>query len=141
MKALTLLLFCALAAFMLPGMDAAGKPDVDEKEYAASMKTLGATMGHLRKSIEAKTADDVVTDASKVEAVFLLSEKFWKERKVDDATKWSQDGLAAAKELSAAAKANDMDKAAAATKAVGATCMACHTAHREKLPDGTYKIK
>lgn len=141
MKALTLLLFCALAAFVLPGMNAAGNPDVDEKEYQASMKTLGATMGHLRKSMEAKAVEDVVTDASKIEAVFLLSEKFWTERKTEDAIKWSKDGAAAAKELGVATKANDAEKAGAAAKAIGATCMACHTAHREKLPDGSYKIK
>ena len=141
MKALTLLLLCALTAFALPTFSSASRFDVDEKEHEAAMKSAGATMGHLRKSLEAKAADDIATDASKLEAIFLLSEKFWKERKTDDAVKWSQDALAASKELSAAAKANDMDKAATAAKAVGATCMACHTAHREKLAEGGYKIK
>jgi hypothetical protein len=34
-----------------------------------------------------------------------------------------------------------MDMAGQATQKLSGTCAACHTAHRDRLPDGTFKIK
>jgi hypothetical protein len=33
------------------------------------------------------------------------------------------------------------DEAVVEQKKIGATCQGCHGAHREKLPDGSYKMK
>jgi cytochrome c556 len=47
----------------------------------------------------------------------------------------------AAGEIAKAAKANDLDTAKAKSKTIGGSCKACHTIHRETLPDKTYKFK
>ena len=41
----------------------------------------------------------------------------------------------------AAAKGKDEDGVLAAQKKLNATCTTCHTAHRERMPDGKYGIK
>ena len=45
------------------------------------------------------------------------------------------------KPLETAAKAKNEEGVATASRAVNGTCMGCHTAHRERLPDGTSEIK
>ncbi len=113
----------------------------NHEDFEKSMKAAGATFGPLNKSIAAGAFDDVAAGAKKMEAIFATSEKFWTERGTADGIQWSKDGSAAAKAIGAAAAAKDADAAKAAFGNAAATCKGCHTAHREKLADGTYKIK
>lgn len=135
MKLLIVMMFAALTAF------AAFPQSADEQEFGGWMKTLPPAMGSLRKNIEAKNADEVSKEAAKIEEVFKKSGGFWEKRKTEDAVKWSQQAETAAKEILAAAKAGDMEKAGASFRTLGATCNACHAVHREKLAEGGYKIK
>jgi cytochrome c556 len=135
MKLSLVLLFAVVTAF------AATPRAQEEKEYGELMKSVQATVGSLRKNIEAKAAEDVAKSAEKMEDLFKKSEEFWAKRNTEDAVKWSQQSQAAAKEVGAAAKGGDWEKAAASMKGVMGGCAACHGAHREKLPEGGYKIK
>ncbi len=133
MKLVLVLLVTALAAF-------AAIPQ-SEADLEAAMKKVLPTQGSLRKSLEAKDAEAVKKDAAALEAIFATSEAFWKARKVEDATNWSAQAKAGAAQIAKLAAAGEWDKVPDAQKQVGSTCMACHTAHREKLPEGGYKIK
>lgn len=135
MKLLLVLLFATFAAYT------AIPRSLDEQAFIAAMKTIMPTQGSLRKNIEAKNVDGVKADAAKLEAIFKTSEDFWKERKAEDGIDWSKQGRAGASEIGKLAAAGEWDKIPDAQKKVGSTCSACHTAHREKLPDGSYKIK
>ena len=67
---------------------------------------------------------------------------FWKTRKAaEDAVKWSDDSAAAATATVAAVRAGDWEKVKSSWDGVGKNCKACHDKHREKLDDGSYKIK
>lgn len=133
MKLFVVLIFAAFTTF-------AALPQ-DEQAHAEWMKTAMATAGSLRKNIADKAAEQVVTDAERMEDIFKKSEEFWAKRKTEDAIKWSKESQAAAKEIAAAAKSSDFDKAAAGMKTLMGNCAACHAVHREKLPEGGYKIK
>jgi mono/diheme cytochrome c family protein len=135
MKLLLVLLFAVVAAL------AAIPQTEEEKEYAGWMRTAQATSGSLRKNIEGNMADEVAKDAAKMEEVFKKTEGFWAKRKTEDAVKWSQQSQAAAKEIGDAAKGGDMEKAGTSLRSLMGNCAACHTAHRERLPEGGYKIK
>lgn len=135
MKLSLVLLLAVGAAF------AAAPLAQEEQEHPGWMKTAQATAGSLRKNIEAKAAEDIAKNATTMGEVFKKCEGFWTKRKTDDAIKWSQQAQAAAKEIGDAAKAGDMDKAQASLKSLMSNCAACHSAHRERLPEGGYKIK
>jgi cytochrome c556 len=135
MKLLLVLLFASFAAF------AAIPRSLDHEAFSAAMKTIISTQNSLRKNVEAKSADGVKADAAKLEAIFKTSEDFWTEKKVDDAIAWSKQGKEGAAEIGKLAAAGEWEKIPDAQKKVGSTCSACHTAHREKLPEGGYKIK
>jgi cytochrome c556 len=70
-----------------------------------------------------------------------VTEKFWKANGAADAIAMSATGKAAAADLLAAVKASNGAGAKAAFGKLAGTCKGCHEAHREKLPDGKYKIK
>ena len=66
---------------------------------------------------------------------------YWEHKKVDDAASFAKNAVAAAQAVSNALAAHDMDAAAAANQTLAGTCTACHTAHRDRLPDGSFKMK
>ena len=134
MKILLALVFAVVTAF-------ASTPGAQEEEHAGWMKTAQATAGKLRTNIGNKAAEDVAKDAAAMEEVFKKCEEFWKKRNTEDAVKWSQQSQTSAKEIADAAKSGDMEKASTSLRSLMGNCSACHTAHREKLAEGGYKIK
>jgi len=62
-------------------------------------------------------------------------------KKVEDATTAAKNAVAASQAIAKAVAAHDMAAANTAATTLGAQCMACHTAHREKTPEGTFKMK
>lgn len=114
---------------------------LDEKELTKKMKAAGEHMGPIRKSAQAQSMPDVATHAKAMVQALEGTETFWKDRNLPQAVKWSEDGVVAAKALAKAAEENNADGVRAAMSKLGASCKSCHDVHREKLPDGTYKIK
>jgi cytochrome c556 len=135
MKLLLVLLFAAFTVF------AALPTPQEEQDLVAAMKSLPPTQGSLKKNIESKNPEGVKSDAAKVEAAYKTTEDFWTKRNTQDAIEWSQAGKAAAAEIGKLAEAGEWEKIPEVQKKLQTTCAACHTAHREKLPEGGYKIK
>lgn len=115
-------------------------PAQENESLEAWMKATGASMGVLRK-LEKKTGPEAVANAEKIGGIYENMINFWRQRNAEDAVKLSTEGKAAAVELASAAHGDDADKAAAAFTRIGGTCKPCHDAHREKTPEGKYKIK
>ena len=126
--------------FLLAAVAACGAFAQDEAAFQKEMKSVDQHNGVLRKLAQ-KTGDEAATNAEQIAKLYGSMKEFWTKRSVDDAVKWSDEGKAAAVELASAAKSGEAAKAETAFKALSGTCRSCHTAHREKLPDGTYKIK
>jgi cytochrome c556 len=112
----------------------------DEAALQKNMKAIDAHAKVIRGQ-SARSGAEVADNAEKIGALYGEMKGFWENRNVADAVKASEDGRTAAMELASAAKAGDAEKGEAAFKALNGTCRSCHTAHRERLPDGTYKIK
>lgn len=135
MKLFLVMLF---AAFAIVGFAAAPQ---SEEAFVAAMKKVIPTNGSLGKNVTAKDVEATKKDAAALEEIFKVSEGFWKARKAQDAIDWSIQGKNAAAEVGKLAAAGEWDKIPDARKKIQETCMACHNAHREKLADGSYKIK
>ena len=139
---------CAGVLLALP-IQANEKPT---PEYQKAMKELGTVNNRLRNNLKSIDYAAIEKDAVAMIAIFDVVLKYWQEKKVEDAIKYSQDGAKAAGELEVAAKAQSHAGVVAAQAAIaGASstgeigaigvCAPCHTAHRVRLPDGTYEIK
>ena len=132
-KPLLLISACALIATLATAHD--------HEEFQATMKAIASNFSGLRNTIDAKQAPETAAAAEKLVPLFKKVQEHCEEHKMQDGITWAKTGREAAEHLADVAKAGDWDKAAAELKTIGGTCQSCHTAHREKLPDGTYKMK
>jgi cytochrome c556 len=128
------MLICLAAALATVAM-------ADDQEFVGWMKKTGGTVGKLRKEVDAKAYPDVAKDATALAEIFKNVEDYFAKSHTDDAVAMSQSAQAVAKQLANAATSGDADAVANTLKGVQASCAGCHTAHREKLPEGGYKIK
>lgn len=115
--------------------------DEGEAEHKALMKTIGPTQGSLRKNLAAKNGEGAAADAKKLNEIFAKVHDFWLKKKIDNATKFATDAQNGFKDVSQHATDGKFDEAQASLKMAMGTCSGCHSAYREKLEDGSYKIK
>jgi hypothetical protein len=128
----------AIAAAAVLTVMAAEKPP---EAHVKLMKDTNTAAAALRGHVQAKDYDAIAADAASLKTQFADIEKFWTARKADDAIGFAKAGAKGAADLETAAKAKNEEGVAAAARAVNGTCMGCHAAHRERLPDGSSEIK
>ena len=113
----------------------------DDHELGGVMKTIGGANGAVRKTVAAKDGNETAATAEKLAGAFEKVQAHFQEHHMDDGVKFAETAHHASMNLAAAAKAGEWDKASDELKTLGAQCQGCHAAHREKLPDGSYKMK
>ncbi len=109
-------------------------------EFVMWMKHTERASGVLR-TMEQKTGPKAVRAAEELGGVYEEMIGFWRQRDEPDAVKIAEQGKAAAVALASAANGGDAANAEAAFKTLSGTCRTCHESFREKLPDGTSRIK
>jgi cytochrome c556 len=130
MKTISILVLLSAGAF------AAGAQNT---EFTAWMKQTKAASEALQKGD--KTGVKAMENAERLGGIYENMIGYWRQRNAEPAVKISTEGKAAAAELASAAHAGDAERASAALKTIGATCQSCHQTYREKLADGSYRIK
>jgi cytochrome c556 len=141
--------FACIASFAIavslaaqaPPAPAAPAKIVTEADYAATMKEVGQNAGVMTKGIKGGMADEASKAAMRLETLFKSVHAYWSEKKVADATTAAQTAITNLQAVQKALAANDMAAAETARATVAAQCMGCHTAHREKTPEGGWKMK
>ncbi len=137
MRRLYFVTTCVLVASMAVAVRAAEKPPAD---FQKAMKDLGAAMGALSKPGAAEDYELGKTQGRAAKDAFAVVVKFWSSKGTTDAVKLAETGAKAAADLYVSADLSSAEGIQAAMKDMGATCAACHTAHREKTADG-FEIK
>jgi mono/diheme cytochrome c family protein len=119
----------------------AGMKIASDADYATHMKEIQQQNGMLNKSIKGGMAEEATKAAARLEVLFKNIHGYWNDKKVEDATTASQTAVTSLQAVQKALAANDMTAAETARATFAGTCMTCHTAHREKLPEGGFRIK
>lgn len=137
---------CALMLGLVISMGAQGAPTAGQKiatdaDYAVHMKEIGQLNGVLTKSVKGGVAEDASKAAARMEVLFKNVHAYWVEKKVADATEAAQTAVTGLQAVQKATAANDMAAAETARASVAGACQGCHMAHREKLPEGGFRIK
>ena len=123
------------------GAPTAGMKITTDAEYATHMKEIGQLNGVLNKSIKGGMAAEGGKAAARLEILFKNIHGYWTDKKIADATTAAETAVTSLQTLQKALSANDMTAAETARATFAGTCMTCHTAHREKLPEGVFRIK
>jgi cytochrome c556 len=112
--------------------------EIDEAKLRESMKQIGPVASGLGKKIAAKdpTAE---ADAKKLNAWFNETHSMWNDKA--DALAWSKNAGAEFENVAKLTGESKWEEAGASFKKAMSNCSGCHTAYREKAPDGTYKLK
>ena len=133
-KVSVLIGFCMLAALALTVIgQEAGLPPL--------MQSNRMTMPSLTMNIMAKNADGAAADATKLQQNFTEAGAIFKALKSDDAAAMAKAQADDAAAVGKAVKDNNFDAAAGPAGAIQKRCGACHMAHREQLPDKSFKFK
>ena len=138
------LLFCVALAVSVSAQGTAptaGMKIASDADYATHMKEIGQLNGVLNKSIKGGMADEAGKAAARMEVLFKNIHGYWAAKKVEDATTAASTAVTSLAAIQKATASNDMTAAETARASLAGTCMACHTAHREKLPEGGFRIK
>lgn len=113
----------------------------DEEALSKIMKTVTPAVAELRKGAEGSDKAMVTTQAQALAKVFTETRTVFERQKMDDAIGWATEAaslMTAAEKAAAAGQFADVT--ASATKLQG-LCQQCHAARRERVEDGTYRIK
>ena len=113
----------------------------EHEEFEAWMKQTNANFSSLQKTVAAKNGPETAAAAEKLAELYVHVKTHFEDHKMADGINLATTGHDTAKDLAAAAKSGDWDKAGADLKTIGGTCQSCHAAHRVKNSDGTYTMK
>ena len=116
-------------------------PTADDLALQKIMTRLPPAQAALRKGIEGSAADIAKEQATIMKIAFTETAAFWKTKGNTDAMAIAAEGLKQADAVLAAVAAGNWDGVKAANTPLGATCGACHGKYRERMDDGTFRIK
>ena len=127
---ITICLLVAVAAW--------SQSDADFQKW---MKSIGATCGSLKKNLDARSGEAAAADAHKLHTAFQEVHSFFQKKNSEDAVKFAMGASDGFDKIAAQASAGKFDEASATFKETTANCGGCHSAHREKASDGSFRIK
>lgn len=116
-------------------------PTPDDIVLGGHMRAINPAFTAVRGGLDKPDAAQIKEQLAAIRKAFAEVETFFKGKSMTDAMKWSADSLkiVAAMEQSAAGAKWDELKASAGS--LQQTCAACHAQHRERMEDGSYRLK
>jgi len=135
----------ATAVINAANTDLAKKPIVpptpEEDALDKVMKQVSPDFTALRQSLDSSTTATALEKAKALKGYFGEVQTFFTKRNSADAIAWTTDAQKLADTIGMAATAGKWDDAKAAATTLNGLCGQCHTAHRERMDDGTYRVK
>jgi cytochrome c556 len=135
----------ATAVVNSAGLDVAKKPlppvTADDEHLTRIMKQVGPANTALRSDIEKMDVNLTKEHATALKQAFTQTEAFWKSKGKANAIQWAQEARKAAEGIDLAVASGNWDGVKSSAATLGQQCGACHTVYRERLDDGSYRVK
>jgi cytochrome c556 len=112
-----------------------------QQDLSPVMKDVAHSVQELNRGMAAGGAPIVVMEAQNLFQLFTKAQGFFKAQKAQDAFDLAGQQIRSATAIMEAAQSNNLDGAKAPIKAMQGRCATCHMAHREQLPDKTFRYK
>lgn len=113
----------------------------EEEAFDKVMKRVGPAFNSLRTAVTGSDAATAAEHTKILAAAFTEAEAFWTARAAGDAMEWTRTARAQVTSLERAAGAGNWDQVKTAADELNRMCRTCHTAYRERLEDGTFRLK
>ena len=135
----------ATAVINSSGIDIAKKPippmTADDLALQKIMTKLPPAQGAVRKTLDSKDAAGAKEQATILKDSFTQIEAFFKAKNNAEATKWAAEGKQHADSILVNLGMNNIEAAKTSITPLGGTCASCHGKYRERMEDGTFRIK
>ncbi len=135
----------ATAVINNAGIDIAKKPippmNADELMLQKIMTKLPPAQAALRKTLDGKDPVAAKEQATLLKASFTEIEAYFKSKNNEEATKFAGEGKTHADAVLVNLGINNIEAAKTSITPLGATCASCHGKYRERMEDGTFRIK
>jgi hypothetical protein len=135
----------ATAVINNAGIDIAKKPippmTADDLALQKIMTKLPAAQGAVRKTLDSKDMPGAKEQATLLKASFTEIEAFFKTKNNEEAMKWAAEGKNHADAILVNLGLNNIEAAKTSITPLGGTCASCHGKYRERMDDGTFRIK
>jgi hypothetical protein len=112
-----------------------------EEAFDKVMKRVGPAFNNLRTAVTDSNAAAAAENTKVLKDAFAEAEAFWKTRAISDALEWTRATRAHVTVLEKAAGAGNWDQVKTSVADLNRMCTTCHTAYRERLEDGTFRVK
>lgn len=126
-------------------LDLAKKPippmTPDDALLDGYMKSINPAFTALRGGLDKPDATLIKEQVAALKKGFTETEAFFKVKGLADASGWAGDALKTATSMEQSAAASKWDDIKTAATTLQQSCTACHTARRERMDDGTYRLK
>lgn len=109
-------------------------------EFANAMKVSAAAQAAATKAMKEENFEEVEKQSALIVEAFPAVEKYFSVR-APDVVPMARVASKAASDLRVSAQQRSLEGLEYSYKDLVAACAACHEAHREKMPDGTFEIK
>jgi hypothetical protein len=113
----------------------------DEAAFDRTMKSIGPAFNGIRQAVTNAAAEGAVAQAQALVRGFGETEAFWKKRGPVETHALASKARSDAMALEKAVIAGDWGAAKAAAGSLQQACSSCHGTHRERLDDGSYRIR
>jgi hypothetical protein len=135
----------ATAVINTGGIDIAKKPlppmTADDLTLQKIMTKLPTAQAAVRKSLDSKDAAGAKEQATLLKDAFTQIEAFFKSKNNEEAMKFAGEGKSHAESILVNLGMNNVEAAKTSITPLGGTCASCHGKYRERLEDGTFRIK
>ncbi len=112
-----------------------------ETAFSNVMKGVQPASTALRTAADASDLAGVKAQADILKKAFTDTQAFFKTRNTADAIGWAGDALKMVTDAELAAAAGKWDDAKSNAAGLTKLCATCHAAHRERMEDGTFRVK
>jgi hypothetical protein len=113
----------------------------DDVVLGGYMKTINPAVTALRGGLDRPDAAQIKEQVTTIKKGFTDIDAFFKAKGMPDAMKIAADALQAATSMEQSAAAGKFEDLKTSVAALQQTCTACHAARRERVEDGTYRLK
>ena len=140
-SALALLVAAAVLSAQAAVPAQTAKPPMSDEAYEKTMKEIASTWRSLQFNNKAMNHADGEREAKRLAAWFREVQTYWEAKKAADAVAFAKTAVTAAEDIAKSSMSMDMTVLAAAEKSLAGACQGCHMAHRQQMPDGSFRIK
>jgi hypothetical protein len=116
-------------------------PMPEELALGAAMKRIAPALAAAQTAAKDSNADEVAESVATLKIAFEQTEAVWDDLGQAAAAEWARVARDSADALGRRARSGNWDGAKTAAGALNRVCESCHTAYRERMEDGSFRIR